>query len=60
MEGVASEAASLAGQLGKLIYLYDDNQGKRRARAVENSLDKRRSTGKHIVPLPEGIKARQV
>lgn len=27
MEGVASEAASLAGhmQLGKLIYLYDDN-----------------------------------
>lgn len=28
MEGVASEAVSLAGhlQLGKLIYLYDDNQ----------------------------------
>jgi transketolase len=28
MEGVASEAASLAGrlQVGKLIYLYDDNQ----------------------------------
>src|SRR6185437_4614422 len=28
MEGVASEAASLAGhlQLGKLVYLYDDNQ----------------------------------
>ena len=27
MEGVASEAASLAGhlQLGKIIYLYDDN-----------------------------------
>ncbi|WP_286162275.1 citrate/2-methylcitrate synthase [Burkholderia sp. WP9] len=40
--------------------LYPQGDRKRRVRAVENSLDKRRERGGRIVPLPEWIKARQV
>ena len=54
MEGVASEAASLAGhlQLGKIIYLYDDNgitiDGKTSASYTEDWAKRFEAYGWHV------------
>ncbi len=60
-EGVASEAASLAGtlQLGKLITLYDDNnitiEGKASLALTENVAERFRSYGWHVIGPIDGI-----
>ncbi|MFL6438165.1 MAG: transketolase [Terriglobales bacterium] len=60
MEGLSSEAASLAGtlQLGKLICLYDNNHVSLDASTdhvfTENTCDRFRSFGWHVVSLPDG------
>ena len=60
MEGVASEAASLAGhlKLGKLIYLYDDNhvslEGPTSAAFTEDVSGRFRSYGWQVLNVPDG------
>ncbi|MEJ5349774.1 MAG: transketolase [Desulfosoma sp.] len=60
MEGVASEAASLAGhwKLGKLIYLYDDNhitiEGDTALTFTEDVLQRFQAYGWHTERVPDG------
>jgi len=60
MEGVASEAASLAGhlKLGKLIYLYDNNQitlsGEARLTFTEDVLKRFEAYGWHVQAVADG------
>lgn len=60
MEGVASEAASLAGhlQLGKLIYLYDDNKisldGSTELAFTENVAARFDAYGWHTITVEDG------
>jgi transketolase len=60
MEGVANEAASLAGtlRLGKLIYLYDDNRitidGSTALSFTENVDDRFRALGWHVQAIEDG------
>jgi transketolase len=60
MEGISSEAASLAGtlQLGKLIVLYDDNHVSLDATTdhvfTEDRAGRFRSFGWHVISLPDG------
>jgi len=60
MEGVASEAASLAGHLGlgKLIYLYDDNhisiEGSTDVAFTENRAARFAAYGWHIIKVADG------
>lgn len=60
MEGVASEAASLAGhlQLGRLIYLYDDNRisidGSTDLAFTEDRKARFRSYGWHVQEVEDG------
>lgn len=60
MEGVASEAASLAGtlKLSKLIYLYDDNhisiEGETDIAFTENVKDRFEAYGWNVLRVPDG------
>jgi transketolase len=60
MEGVSQEAASLAGhlRLGKLIYLYDDNQitidGRTDLAFTENRAERFDAYGWHTVAVEDG------
>jgi transketolase len=60
MEGISSEAASLAGtlQLGKLIVLYDDNHVSLDATTdhvfTEDRVGRFQSFGWHVISLPDG------
>jgi transketolase len=60
MEGISSEAASVAGnlQLGKLIYIYDDNhitiEGNTALTFNENLSDRFLAYGWHVQVLPDG------
>jgi transketolase len=60
MEGIASEAASLAGHLGlgKLIYLYDDNHitidGNTSIAFTENVDERFRAYGWHVQRIDDG------
>ncbi len=60
MEGVASEAASLAGhlKLGKLIYLYDDNHisidGPTELTFTEDRARRFEAYGWHVQKVPDG------
>ncbi len=60
MEGISSEAASLAGHLGlgKLIYLYDDNhisiEGSTALTFSENVGKRFEAYGWHVVKVPDG------
>jgi len=60
MEGVASEAASLAGhlKLGRLIYLYDDNHisidGSTDLAFTEDRLARFAAYGWHVQSVPDG------
>jgi transketolase len=60
MEGVASEAASLAGhlRLGRLIYLYDDNHitidGTTELSFTEDRVKRFKAYGWHVVVVPNG------
>lgn len=60
MEGVAAEAASLAGhlKLGKLVYLYDDNhisiEGSTDITFTEDRAARFESYGWHIHTVPDG------
>ena len=66
MEGVASEAASLAGtlQLGKLIYLYDDNEisieGDTDIAFRENVGQRFKAYGWHVIGPIDGMDAAAV
>jgi len=61
MEGVASEAASLAGhlKLGKLIYLYDDNhisiEGPTELAFTEDRAKRFEAYGWHVQSVPDGL-----
>ncbi len=60
MEGISHEAASLAGhlELGKLIYLYDDNhisiEGKTDIAFTENRLQRFEAYGWHVQQVADG------
>ena len=60
MEGISHEAASLAGhlQLGKLIYLYDDNniciEGKCDIAFTDNTLKRFEAYGWHVQQVGDG------
>lgn len=66
MEGVASEAASLAGhlRLGKLIYLYDDNHisidGSTDLTFTENRADRFESYGWHVIRGIDGLDTEEI
>jgi len=61
MEGVASEAASLAGhlRLGKLIYLYDDNhisiEGSTDIAFTEDRGERYEAYGRHVQRVEDGL-----
>ncbi len=61
MEGISSEAASLAGklELGKLIYLYDDNnisiEGDTDITFTENVADRFKAYGWHVIGPVDGL-----
>jgi transketolase len=61
MEGVSSEAASLAGklELGKLIYLYDDNgisiEGDTSITFTENVAERFKAYGWHVIGPIDGM-----
>ena len=61
MEGVASEAASLAGtlRLGKLIYLYDDNhisiEGPTELAFTEDRVKRFEAYGWQVQTVPDGL-----
>jgi transketolase len=61
MEGIASEAASLAGhlRLGRLIYLYDDNNvtidGQTHITYTENWAQRFEAYGWHVQPSVDGL-----
>jgi len=61
MEGVASEAASLAGtlRLSKLIYLYDDNhisiEGPTELAFTEDRAKRFEAYGWHVQSVPDGL-----
>jgi transketolase len=61
MEGVASEAASLAGhlKLGKLIYLYDDNrisiEGSTDVAFTEDRVQRFKGYGWHVQKITDGL-----
>ena len=65
-EGVASEAASLAGTLGlgKLIYLYDDNgisiEGDTDIAFLENVAQRFEAYGWHVIESIDGMDAKAV
>ena len=65
-EGVASEAASLAGtlRLGKLIYLYDDNdisiEGNTDIAFAENVAQRFQAYGWHVIGPIDGMNTQQV
>jgi transketolase len=60
MEGVASEAASLAGHLGlgKIVYLYDDNRitidGSTDLAFTEDRASRFKAYGWHVLQVPDG------
>jgi transketolase len=60
MEGITSEAASVAGnlKLGNLIYIYDDNhitiEGNTAITFSEDSAERFRAYGWHVQVLPDG------
>lgn len=60
MEGVSSEAASIAGHLGlgKIIYLYDDNHisidGRTELAFTEDRVARFKAYGWHVQKLPDG------
>jgi len=60
MEGISSEAASLAGTLGlgKLVYLYDDNhislEGPTEWAFTEHVADRFRAYGWQVLSVPDG------
>jgi len=60
MEGISHEAASLAGhlRLGKLVYLYDDNQisieGRTDLAFTENRLQRFEAYGWHVQQVTDG------
>ncbi|GIV66138.1 MAG: transketolase [Bellilinea sp.] len=66
MEGVASEAASLAGhlRLGKLIYLYDDNRisidGSTDLTFTEDRARRFEAYGWHVIRNVNGLSIREV
>lgn len=66
MEGVASEAASLAGhlRLGKLIYLYDDNRisidGSTDLAFTEDRTRRFEAYGWHVIRNVDGLSIREV
>ncbi len=66
MEGLSSEAASLAGtlKLGKLIYLYDDNhisiEGSTDLAFTENVRRRFEAHGWHVVPVRDGNDLRAI
>jgi transketolase len=66
MEGVASEAASLAGhlRLGKLIYLYDDNRisidGSTDLAFTEDRARRFEAYGWHVIRNVDGLSIREV
>ena len=65
-EGVASEAASLAGtlRLGKMVYLYDDNdisiEGNTDIAFTENVVQRFQAYGWHVVGPIDGMDVEQV
>lgn len=66
MEGIASEAASLAGhlQLGNLIYLYDDNHisidGSTELAFTENRNKRFEAYGWHVLTVRDGNDVNQI
>jgi transketolase len=60
MEGISHEAASLAGhlKLGKLIYLYDDNnisiEGNTNITFTDNSVERFKAYGWHVQEVMDG------